>query len=638
MYDVYSVESRKGGVGKTTIALNLAKTLVDQGYGVLFIDCDITGTPITKTASCSPFWKDIVNPIVFNGQHLNLIKYFEDAFLKGDGLEKGLPDELELEKEKVHLINSEIYDSDGHLIIDPRLLMDDLHSYWFVEMIREIADKFCSLIRVEKIAVILDNSPGFVGIGKSIREWLTSIGSDYVHFVLVSSLDDQDVEATVGSAVDIDKMMIKKWRIAYLHEQLVNHQGDFDELGKILDKNPELKDFFYSLEDGDGYPSNLSVEPEIKEFASVVLNKVPVIYHHANIGYIIKVDGSPERQKVVKSLFPLSEDGMPTNIIEYDVSISGQFIESNIYGHVFGVEQKDLLINACNRFAQKIGRYVESTDKVRQSASLNNSYGLFLKELENMGYGSLIDSLGDDLANQNFIQDLITYVRSLGNISIFEEAELAITMEDLQKKDKLLLTKFIKEQNLLSYSTALNSLFDTIYKKAGFSRKNSNKHLLISLSLFFRAFLGVQERLKKEEKSYRSVLIRGNKDVDVMKYAIKGLSKKDLFKKDSHSFLVNSEVENLFKNFFVEFYHKMCYAILRLIDCAEDYQIIMDACRATIERGGRTMDGDLMVYVRSVVMWKNEVFNRELFNALIERPFEMRVVKDAIIKWVLNKE
>ena len=49
-YKVYSIESRKGGVGKTTIALNLASVLVKRKEPVLLLDCDITGTSIADPA------------------------------------------------------------------------------------------------------------------------------------------------------------------------------------------------------------------------------------------------------------------------------------------------------------------------------------------------------------------------------------------------------------------------------------------------------------------------------------------------------------------------------------------------------------------------------------------------------------
>lgn len=37
-YKIISVESRKGGVGKTTVAINLASLLHERGYNVLLID------------------------------------------------------------------------------------------------------------------------------------------------------------------------------------------------------------------------------------------------------------------------------------------------------------------------------------------------------------------------------------------------------------------------------------------------------------------------------------------------------------------------------------------------------------------------------------------------------------------------
>ena len=58
-----SVESRKGGVGKTTAALNLARILLEKkGYAVLFLDVDITGTNATDALD-SPFWRDICHTV-----------------------------------------------------------------------------------------------------------------------------------------------------------------------------------------------------------------------------------------------------------------------------------------------------------------------------------------------------------------------------------------------------------------------------------------------------------------------------------------------------------------------------------------------------------------------------------------------
>ncbi len=59
---IVSVESRKGGVGKTTAALCLARLLLKKGYAVLVLDLDVTGTNASDIAK-SPFWKNYLNII-----------------------------------------------------------------------------------------------------------------------------------------------------------------------------------------------------------------------------------------------------------------------------------------------------------------------------------------------------------------------------------------------------------------------------------------------------------------------------------------------------------------------------------------------------------------------------------------------
>ena len=71
-YYVFSIEYRKGGVGKTTAALNLAKVLLDWKFEVLFLDVDITGTNVSDALD-SPFW----NTICYNvkaGKKQNRVK------------------------------------------------------------------------------------------------------------------------------------------------------------------------------------------------------------------------------------------------------------------------------------------------------------------------------------------------------------------------------------------------------------------------------------------------------------------------------------------------------------------------------------------------------------------------------------
>ena len=640
MYKVYSVESRKGGVGKTTIALNLSKALIDEGYNVLLIDCDITGTPITNAASNSPFWKNYVTPIILNNSGNNLIQFFEDEYLKGLNIQNVISEKKGLEKGMIHMIGTDIYKKDGKPIIDPRLLMDDLHTHWFVEMLREISEKFNDLFEDDNTAIVLDNSPGYMSVSKSIRKWLTSIGNDHSHFLLVSSLDEQDVDSIISMAIDIDRLMCGKWRIANLHSHLSDNPDGVKGLAELLDENPEFEDFFYYLREGNEYQSDIEKSPSIKNYISIILNKVPSIYRDDNIGYQIKKEGSQEREKIINALFPINKNGMPVNVIEYDTSISGQFIESNIYTSTAEEERKNALFKAYDSFGMSIKKYEENKDKVKQYLLLNNSFGVFKSELIKLGYKSLIESMGEDLVNQKHIHELSSFIMTLGNVVLTEKKGVVHSKELIQEKDAKKLKKFMEENGLIQYSSLINSLYDFIYSKAGFNRKRANWHLLVNLSLQFRLFLLVQSnRFKKGHKTtYVKFLFREYEDIKENPIVVNNSVWKNDIMKD-YSFITSvKEVEDFYKEIFPEFYKKMCYTLLRLCDCAQDYQIIINSCKTTIMRGGRTMDGDLVDYLKSVVLWKTETYNSVFFETLKNKPFEMMAVMNSIKKWCLNNK
>ena len=89
---IVSVESRKGGVGKTTAALNLARILLEKKkHAVLFLDVDITGTNVCDCGD-SPFWKDICHFVPDTARNrsrvVNLLEIFERQFMSGLGTPK----------------------------------------------------------------------------------------------------------------------------------------------------------------------------------------------------------------------------------------------------------------------------------------------------------------------------------------------------------------------------------------------------------------------------------------------------------------------------------------------------------------------------------------------------------------------
>ncbi len=123
---IISVESQKGGVGKTTAALNLAKILLEdtkKKRAILFIDADITGT---NAAECldSLFWKDICKPVrssqMKKNEAENLLAIFERQFMPGRSRPKFVMEDsggnrsaghwLVLAPEKINVFGSQIYE------------------------------------------------------------------------------------------------------------------------------------------------------------------------------------------------------------------------------------------------------------------------------------------------------------------------------------------------------------------------------------------------------------------------------------------------------------------------------------------------------------------------------------------------
>ncbi len=239
---IISVESRKGGVGKTTAALCLAKLLLEKGYAVLFLDLDITGTDATDIGE-SFYWKDILHPVTVGKktEPANLIELFHNDFMSGK-----LPQEIKYKIDQINLLGSHIYnnkqDDDSITCIEkPGVLFDALHGYWLLEFIESVIEQFESFVNSEnneqKVAVILDNSPGYMGLSPIIHEWLTDNGPVLNKFLMVSSLDRQDLRACEISV---------------------------NKLHKLLEDKSDAGDLFYKL--SEGLETDFSIEEKHQKF------------------------------------------------------------------------------------------------------------------------------------------------------------------------------------------------------------------------------------------------------------------------------------------------------------------------------------------------------------------------------------
>lgn len=589
MMEIYSVESRKGGVGKTTIALNLAKALARRRYDVLLIDCDITGTPITKAAWNSPFWRSHVaarfkgHPD--DGHPFNLISYYKKYFLKGKKYDDEAKIHHESLKGKINLVGSDIYDEKGDLIIDPRDLMDDLHSYWFLDMIKEIIKDYCDDSSLPKQAIVLDNSPGYVGIGKSIREWLTEDRDINSKFVLVSSLDEQDIESTISSAIDIRNMMKSQvW---------------------------------------------------VGDYVKCIINKVPEELLAEGSGYKLPEYEDNETKDVVKALFPLNNKRYPKNIVKYDKAISGQFIEASLMSKSKEQKSGKTLGTAFDRIEKRIWQLDGSYKIYSDITYLSSSYHVMLRELIRSGYFRMSQTLAlEEFLPETFIKRLGDQIALLGNMAHPNPDIFKLSKKEIKEQEREELRRFVSKYQLYQYQRVFESTLDGMFKKAGIDRKDSSIFQIVNLAMMLRAFYAVQEASYERGNDYRKFLKKGRTKLKKIKFkqSLTGRGKSFYMEEEFDTYTTN-----LLNAYFWDFYEALTYTLLRLIDVTRDYKLIVSACKETIDKDAKTMSESLTTYLRRVVFKKNEEPDDFRYYQLVREPFEMKSIQRLLSKQVLGK-
>lgn len=264
-YTLISVESRKGGVGKTTAALNIGYLLKDKCH-VLILDVDITGTSISAIRN-SRFWREDAYLLTNeDGSAMNLLQYFTESYLKGKDLaafsQRDEAGKLRVKNDIINVMASELYGEDAKLLYDPSLLLENIHVYWLTEMINKICKRFAECFKDEKPCVIvLDNSPGFVGIGKAVHDILTSLGPNEGKFLTVSSLDTQDLESCLKAIYTIN--------------------GEYErKLNDVLDPNADSStgDFYAEVKLSGSteyvYYKNAPQKATLSSYQGLVINKV----------------------------------------------------------------------------------------------------------------------------------------------------------------------------------------------------------------------------------------------------------------------------------------------------------------------------------------------------------------------------
>lgn len=353
-----SIESRKGGVGKTTVSLTLAETLLQNGYQVLLFDMDFIGTRVDAT-----FLKansNLIHEVTMNDQSVNLLSLFKDWFVAGKGVPAFSPagvvpaNTLTLDEGKCNLIGSNIYGGEKGItpIEDPRILYDAFHAYWMLEFTKKLSKAFCTVIgSSDNVAVLFDNSPGFSSIENGVNDFLTEIGPDNGKVLLVSSVDPQDLEACRQSKAGIETLLNEKIAAGVYYRTLLK-----EGKGSKQD-TPAFKSVWNSLCATDGRePSYFATERgAIPPFVSILANKVP-----RNITEQLYTKGVLGKDEMVAPfqnhlLYYFSNPLLETQDIQHQLNFQGGINEFLLSGRASQIEEDKQRYKALRAHVKQIG-------------------------------------------------------------------------------------------------------------------------------------------------------------------------------------------------------------------------------------------------------------------------------------------
>lgn len=258
---VISIESQKGGTGKSMVALLLAKELKTKGFQTLVIDADITGTALVGVVGSNLYPKDLYHSVLATKEKSNAYQLSEskeanffsdyDVYIKqhlypcfqlegektNDTGQFGRT--LNVRKGVVNVYGSE-FDGAGEIKKNGAkgcdlsgIEFNGLYSRWLLRFIKHICAQFAKSFEKEDVAIIIDNSPGNAGIITELRQWLTDMGPSHGKFVIVTTLDIRDLKACQAELQKIREMYEKKCATAKYYRSLLDEKiecsDSFDE-------------------------------------------------------------------------------------------------------------------------------------------------------------------------------------------------------------------------------------------------------------------------------------------------------------------------------------------------------------------------------------------------------------------------
>lgn len=636
-FKLYSIESRKGGVGKTTIAMNLGKQLLKSGP-VLLLDCDITGTSISDPASNSVYWKDDANVLKNeDGTPLNLLGYFLDRYVKGGGVIEDFTKEGILQERKINVIGSQLYTPTARSIADTRVLMDEIHSFWLMELVNQLIFAFEKKFEEKEVHVIVDNSPGYVGFCQALHQTMLRLGPTRAKYLMVSSIDEQDLKSSIYACSEISNQIKDRIKVAQYYRAQIENQQASEEVMDMLNADTDLKRFYFGLmEDRHLLESYTEKHFSEKDYLAIVLNKVPKSLDEDNFSYHFENVLEPSEMALFKEITSFRED-KPQTIINYDEAISYQYYWKYLRNTNEEVEKDPYwtrrfrVLSAQN---DEIGRMVDRISAIEKQESI---FQALVFSLSKHGYSRVAKSLPVSW-NPSYTYELL--IDLIARLSRRTQAYRMISPErvDVKRLNEWGLRNLEQMKQLELHAFGSNDLNQLYLHLMDVAKDNSNQYgqrTLIMIVMFLYVALMLLEHEGSTDQSLRSRLIKVMRGSHLVyhweEYVNQGLIN------DMQIEYSYESARRLFNLYFDRFYLLFCKTLLRMIDMHEDFNILLSAMKLYVPTASPLMfNRELISYLTRVMVSKIEDGDYDVLAKLREDAFVMRRVLDVLRDSVLK--
>lgn len=636
-FKIYSIESRKGGVGKTTIALNLAHALMSKGP-VALLDCDITGTSISEPALSSPFWHEYTNVLEGpNGQPLNLLGYFLNSYIRGN---ERLDEVLSSEKwdaKKINVIGSDLYDQNLNLVVDTRELMDNLHTYWFLKYILHIIQCFERAHEGKTVHVIIDNSPGYVGFCETLHSYMYDCGPNIAKFLFVTSADAQDLIASISAASEVQKRINDRLAVAKYYQRLSNGEEPNREIDKYIKSDASLKKFLMGI-----ISDQTKIEPyfndniPVNKYLSIVLNKVPLSLDDDGLSYDYLTLIGKERMNLFLDAVSPDKNSTPRTIVYFDEVISYQYYLKYLKN---ASDAPSVYWNRRIKNLQQQSRELSSSEaQVKSLQTLSILYQNLIKNLQHRGYKRLAKDMSEKWSPTYAIDDLQDFLLSIAPIEIpyAETHKTEQTMAQLHDWNLDNLNTLTSVLSVKPHIEVIKTIVSCIEQNLYLDQSGSTIALMIMFSAFIDVFVKKCHHEMTVEESFSSYLIRNPQSYTTAESWMPYVTSTLYFYNEQLWSL--KSMQTVFNCYFNEFYTLFCYAVLRNISVYNDFDIVLSAVSLYVQhRSVLPFSAEMKDYLNDIIVTKTDLFSLERMESIWSNSLSMVRIKDMLLQHVIKK-